>query len=42
MPVKKFLLNLCLVLMLSVPLAGCVVLQEWFENILSIQEEQEQ
>ena len=38
---KKVATNLALILMLSNSLAGCAVLQEWFESVMSIQEEQQ-
>jgi hypothetical protein len=39
---RGFVFNLLLVVLLSSSLTGCAALQEWFESMMSVQEEQEQ
>lgn len=39
---KKSIINLAIILMVSSSLAGCTALQEWFESMAGVQEEQDQ
>lgn len=39
---KNGIINFVVILMLSSSLAGCAALQEWFESMTGVQEEQNQ